>query len=212
MTRGKRTLASVRVSAHAPRVRLLAPTRRRLRERVTVRWRSTDADGGRRWHTVLYTHDGKRFTPVAAGLRRRSLKVDLRGLPGGPRARFLVIASDGVRTGSGRSARAFRVAVKRPRVLITAPRQGAKVAAGQPVSLVASVSDLQQVRLPAGRLVWRSSVQGELDRGLAITAALQPGNHVITLRATNRGRRSAAASVNVTVAAPPPRFEANAGP
>jgi hypothetical protein len=212
VTRRRRTLASVRVSAHAPTVRLLAPRGRRLQGRVTVRWRSRDADGGRRWYTLLYTHDGKRFTPVAAGLRRRSLRVDLRTLPGGSRARFLVLASDGVRSGSDRSDRAVSVAAKRPRVLITAPRQGAELRADQPVSFLGSVSDLQQPRLPARRLVWRSSVQGELGRGLAITAALRPGNHVITLQATNRAGRSGAASVNVTAPPVPPRFDANAGP
>jgi hypothetical protein len=212
VTRGRRTLASVRVSAYAPRVRLLAPTGRRLRGRVTVRWRSRDADGGRRWYTLLYTHDGKRFIPVAAGLRRTSLRVDLRRVPGGSRARFMVIAGDGVRTGSDRSDRPFRVAVKRPRVLISAPQQGAEFAAGQPVSFLASVSDLQQLQLPARGLVWRSDVQGELGRGLAITAALKPGNHVISLQATNRGGKSSVARLAVTVAAVPPLFDANAGP
>lgn len=211
VTRGRRTLASVRVSAHAPTVRLLAPRARRPGRSARVRWRSHDADGGRRWYTVLYTHDGKRFTPLAAGLRRRSLRVDLRRLPGGRRGRFMVIASDGVLTGSDRS-RAFRVAVKRPSVTIAAPQQGTELAAGQPVSFLGTVRDLQQRRLPARSLVWRSSVQGELGRGLAITAALEPGNHLITLQATNRGGRSAVAGINVAVTAPPPPFDANAAP
>ena len=212
VTKGKRTLASVRVSAHAPKVDLLAPRRGKLGKRVTVRWRSTDADGGRRSYTLLYSHDGKRFTPVAAGLGKTSLRVDLRNLPGGSRARFMVIASDGVRTGSDRTDRALKVPVKRPRVLIATPRQGAQLASGQPVSLLASVSDPQQQRLPSGRLVWTSSVQGVLGHGLAVTAALEPGDHVISLRATNRGGKSAVASVTVSVPAAPPRVVADVGP
>jgi hypothetical protein len=123
-----------------------------------------------------------------------------------------VIASDGVRTGSDRSNRALKVPVKRPRVLIASPRQGARPAAGQPVSFLASVSDLQQQRLPRRRLVWRSSVQGLLGRGLAITAALRPGNHTITFRATNRGGKSSVATVTVTVPAVPPRVVAKIAP
>lgn len=212
VTKGKRTLGSVRVSAHAPNVDLLAPRHGKLGKRVTVRWRSSDVDGGRRLYSLLYSHDGKHFTPIAAGLRKTSQRVDLRRLPGGSRARFVVIASDGVRTGSDRSNRALKVPVKRPRVLIATPRQGARLTAGQPVSLLASVSDPQQQRLPSRRLVWRSSVQGVLGRGLAITAALEPGDHVISFRATNRAGKSAVASVTVTVPAVPPRVVANVGP
>ena len=66
ITNGNRTLASVRVSAHAPKVRLLSPNGGKpLGERVKVRWKSSDADRNRRWYTILYTPDGEHFTPVA---------------------------------------------------------------------------------------------------------------------------------------------------
>ena len=200
ITKGGRVLGSRRVSAHAPKVRI-RPLTRPTASFVTVRWRASDADGGRRTYSVLYAHDGKRFSTVASGLRRSSLRVDLRRLPGGSRARFRVLANDGVRSGSGTS-RTLSVAVKAPRVLIASPARGAEVGDGEPISLRATASDPQDARLPASALRWTSSLQGELGRGEAITATLAPGTHTITLTATNKAGRASSATVMVTVREP----------
>jgi hypothetical protein len=195
----------VRVSAHAPKVRLLSPNGGKpLGERVKVRWKSSDADRNRRWYTVLYTPDGEHFVPVATGIRRTSVRVNLTTLPGGGSARFEVIASDGVRTGSDRSDRAFAVPVKPPHVSIATPVAGAEFLAGPPITFVSSTTDLQDGTLPASKLEWRSSLQGILGRGPAVTTALQPGRHVITLIATNQEGASAESSVEITVNAVPP--------
>jgi hypothetical protein len=202
---GSRTLAAVPVSAHAPRVRLLSPNGgKALKERVTVRWRSSDADRNRRYYTVLYTPDGRQFIPIATGLTRTSLRVDLTTLPGGSRARFEVIASDGVRTASDRSDRAFTVPVKAPLASITTPADEAEFLAGQPIAFVGTATDLQDGPLEASRLEWRSSLQGVLGTGPAISPALQPGTHVITLTATNRAGTAGVARITVTVEAVPP--------
>ena len=200
VAKGARTLASVRVSAHAPKVRLQSPNRGgSFRSRVTVRWRASDADGGRRTYAVLYTHDGRRYTPVAAGLRQTSLRVDAGTLPGGTRGRFRVIATDGVRTDSDDSDRPFTVQAKAPRVQIVAPRPNTETDAGQPISLIAAVSDLQELRIAGARIVWQSSLQGALGSGQAISPTLRPGTHTITLRATNVAGLTASATVTVTV-------------
>ena len=213
IAKGKRVLGAVRVSAHAPNVTLLSPNRGRLGRRVTVRWRSSDADGDRRTFTVLYSANGKRFVPVAAGLRRRNrLRVDLRKLPGGTRGRFLVIASDGVRTGSDRSNRRLRVPVKPPSVTVQTPAEGAELPPGVATPFFAAVTDLQDLSFGASRIVWRSSLQGELGRGAGIAPALNPGTHEITVTATNRGGRSASASLTVTVPSVPPVFNVQVGP
>jgi hypothetical protein len=194
------TLAAVAVSAHAPSVRLLSPNRGKLAGKsVTVRWRARDRDRNRLTFTVLYSPDGKRYTPLAIGLRRTSLRVDLASLPGGSRARFQVLASDGVLTGSDRSNGALSVPVNAPQVSIVAPSRGAELTAGQPVVLSGSATDLQDGPLAGSQLAWSSSRQGALGSGATLTATLQPGKHVITLRATNRAGKSATASVTVTV-------------
>jgi hypothetical protein len=202
---GNRTLASVPVSAHAPKVRLLSPNGgKALGKRVTVRWRSSDVDGNRRWYTLLYSPDGKRVIPVATELTGTSLRVDLRTLPGGSRARFEVVASDGVRTASDRSDRSFAVPVKPPRVSIATPADEAELVAGGQITFVGSGSDLQDGQLAVSQLVWVSSLQGVLGSGPSITTTLLPGTHVITLTATNRAGRSAVARVTVSVRPVPP--------
>jgi hypothetical protein len=125
-------------------------------------------------------------------------------LPGGPRARFEVIASDGVRTGSDRSDRPFAVPVKPPRVSIAAPEEETELAEGQSITFVGTASDLQDGQLQASQLVWASSLQGGLGTGPSITTTLRPGTHVITLTATNRAGTSAVAHVTVTVRPAPP--------
>ena len=129
ITHGAKLLASVPVSAHAPTVHLVSPNGGEARrEQITLRWRAHDADGNRLWYTVLYSPDGKEFTPVATALKRTSLRVDLRNLPGGPNARFEVMASDGVLTSSDISDRALKVPMKPPRVSIASPAEQAQFA------------------------------------------------------------------------------------
>jgi hypothetical protein len=203
--RGSQTLASRNVSAHAPKVRLLAPNGgNELEDQVRVRWRSSDADRNRRWYTLLYTPDGRTFIPVATNVTRTSLRVDLTTLPGGTRARFEVIATDGVRTASDRSDRTFTVPVKPPRVSIAAPGDETEVVEGQPITFVGNAFDLQDGPLVPSQLEWRSSLQGVLGSGPTVTPSLQPGTHVITLVGTNDAGESASATVTVTVAAVPP--------
>jgi hypothetical protein len=197
------------VSAHAPRLRLLSPHRgRRLGSSALVRWRSRDRDGGRRTYSLLYSADGKTYLPVAADLHKRSFKVDLSRLPGGRKARFRVIASDGVLTGTATS-KAFAVPVKKPRVLISTPHDGANLSESEPVTLTAVANDLQDAAIPGGRIVWHSSLQGKLGKGSSITASLRPGTHEITVTATNSAGKSGQAKVTVNVAATPPTFNAS---
>lgn len=211
ITHGDRTLASVAVSAHPPKVHLAAPNGRVRGQRVTVRWTARDADGGPLWYTVLYRVDGRAIT-VATALRRTSLHVDLRGLPGGSHARFEVLASDGIRTASDRSDRAFAVPVKPPHVFILSPGAGEQLLEGRPITFVGAASDLQDGQLAGARLVWSSSLQGELGSGSSVTTTLRPGTHTITLAATNRAGTTATATVTVTVKPVVPVVEAVLSP
>ncbi len=212
VVKGKRTLASVPVSAHAPSVRLLSPRGgKTLAGEVKVRWASSDRDGGRRTYSLLYSPNGKRYIPVAADLHKRSFKVDTSRLPGGSHARFRVIASDGVLTGIATSKR-FAVPVKPPRVLISTPHDGATAVEGESIQLSAVVDDLQDAAFPASRVVWRSSLQGMLGTGSSITASLTPGTHEVSVTATNSAGKSATATVTVDVTAIPPTFDASATP
>ena len=90
----------------------------RFGDRVTLRWRWSDADGGRRWYTVLYSPDGQRVIPWPPRSSATSLRVDLTTLPGGPRARFEVIA----KRRRAHRQRPLRPAVLRPRQATARPR------------------------------------------------------------------------------------------
>jgi hypothetical protein len=174
---------------------------------VKVSWRSRDRDGGRRTHSVLYSPDGKDYLPVAAGLRGRSHTVDLSTLPGGKKARIQVIANDGVLTGNATSKR-FAVPVKRPEVRILTPEPGANYVASDDVQLLAEVHDLQDAELQGDRIVWRSSLEGELGNGPSLLTHLEPGTHDITVTARNSGGKTGSASIRVEVEAVPGTFVA----
>jgi hypothetical protein len=204
ITRGSKVLRSTRVSRHTPSVKLTAPKKRKLKKRAKVRWRARDADGGRLTYSLLYSHRGKHFIPIASGLRKRSYRVDLRSLPGGRKAKFRVIANDGVLTGRASSRRGLKVPAKSPSVSIVTPRSGASFDAMRPVQMVSIVEDLQDSRFPAKKLVWRSSIQGKLGKGAAIAPVLDPGTHEVTLMATNSAGKKSTASATVRAAAPPP--------
>jgi hypothetical protein len=210
ITKGSKTLASRPVSASAPQVRVTSPRKgkRKLGKSVRVRWRGSDADRDRLTYTLLYSNDGDDYIPVAAHLRKRSYKVDLRSLPGGRKARFRVVANDGVLTGAARSKGKLRVPAKPPRVSILSPEPGASVVEKSQVQLAASVEDLQDANVKRRSIVWRSSEQGTLGRGATITTTLKPGSHEISVRAKNSAGRSAGAKVDVEVAAVPPSVDA----
>jgi hypothetical protein len=206
LTGSDRKIDSARVSRHSPTVRLLKPKRgKRLGKKVKLSWRARDADGGRLTTTVLYAADGKHYVPVANDLRRRSARVDLRELGGGRRAALRVVVSDGVLTGTDVSKR-HRVAVKPPRVSIASPAPGAVLTEGEPVQLVAPVSDPQDIPFRSSNVVWSSSLTGELGRGAAVSASLPAGAQQLTATATNSAGESASASVSVDVHAVPPVF------
>jgi hypothetical protein len=210
---GAKTLASVPVSAHAPTVHLVSPIDRDARSaQITLRWRAYDADGDDLRYTLLYSPDGKEFTPFATALKQTSLRVDLRSLPGGPNPHFEVMASDGVLTSSDISARGLEVPMKPPRVSIAAPAGRAQFTADRPITFVGAAADLQDGSLPASALVWRSSLDGVLGRGPSITATLKPGTHVITLTGTNKAGLPATATITVTVSAVPPLVVASIVP
>jgi hypothetical protein len=210
ITRGPKTLASVPVSDNPPRVRVTSPRKgkRKPGKRVRVRWRGSDRDRDRLTYTLLYSNDGDDYIPVVAGLRKRSYKVDLRRLPGGRKAKFRVVANDGVLTGAATSRGRLEVPAKPPKVAILSPEPGASLVEKTEVRLAAGVDDLQDANVRRRNIVWRSSEQGTLGRGATITTTLKPGSHAISVRATNSAGRTGKAKVSVEVAAVPPSVDA----
>jgi hypothetical protein len=190
-------LFSRRVSAHAPSVKLKALKSKSLDTPTKLKWKARDADGGKLISTLQYAADGKHFETVAADLKKRSYKVDPASLAGGDKARFRVVVTDGVLTGTDAS-KPVKVPARAPRMSIATPVDNATFAQGQSVQLVASVADDQDANL-FDAVQWSSDVQGALGNGGMLTTTLQPGTHVVTASVTNSLGKTATASVTVTV-------------
>jgi hypothetical protein len=198
IVRGRKVLESIEISDHAPTVKLAEPEAE-LEDSVKLRWRSADADGGKRTYTVLYSPEGDAFTPIAIGLTRTSYVADLTELPGGEEtARFKVVANDGVLTGSDTTD---YVTVPAQAPVVTISTTASEVPADTATVLTASVLDAQDIRFNGENVVWSSSVQGELGRGISISAELMPGTHEITATATNSAGVATIARITVTATA-----------
>jgi hypothetical protein len=210
VTGGGELLASRKVSEHGPVVDLKPLADTQLDGPAKLRWRAHDLDRDRLLFTVQYAADGQHYVTIAAGLKRRKLTVDPATLPGGERARFRVLATDGVLTDFDRSKR-VSVAPKPPRIAVAAPVDGAQVTEGESLQLIASVSDDRDAH-PGDGVVWSSDVQGELGRGQAITVRLQPGSHQITATVANSLGLTSTATVRVEVEAIAPTANAQLVP
>ncbi len=101
-----------------------------------------------------------------------------------------------------------------PAVAITSPVDRATFAAGDPITLNGTATDLENGNLSAS-LLWTSSLDGPLGSGPAVvTAALRPGTHVLTAAATDSSGLRGQAQVTVSVQAPnqPPTVTITAPP
>jgi hypothetical protein len=210
IARGGKVLVSKPVSAHAPTVKLRSPKGKQLTKPLTLHWSAHDSDGGKLASTLQYAGDGKHYMTIAAGLKKHSYKVDPNDLPGGKKARFRVIVTDGVLTGIDKS-KPVEVAAKPPTISIATPVDGAELSEGQSVQLVASVRDDQDTHL-GDAVDWSSDLQGELGKGAMLTTQLQPGTHKVTATVTNSGGITATATVTVTVDATPATVNAQLVP
>jgi hypothetical protein len=210
LRRGAKVIASRRVSAHGPRVRLLTTLAgKRLAGRQRLRWIARDADADRLTFAVDYSRDGgHRWIPIAHGLRRRAVTIDFGELPGSQRARLRVTASDGVRTAQDAGRRDFRVSDSGPSVRITPPVPDGSVPVfrrGQPLLLEGQAYDWEDGPLTTeAALRWRSDRDGALGNGPWTSAALTtPGRHIITLEARDSDGHSGRAQIAVDVSPRP---------
>jgi uncharacterized repeat protein (TIGR03803 family) len=145
---------------------------------------STDA--GVTWQQVLDTTD-------------TSAVIDFDTLPGAAAALIRIDASDGVNTGSAKSA-AFSVPKKLPTaVVINNPVNGSTFPAANPVLLSGGAYDPDDGFLSGKALAWTDSAQGSLGSGSPLPVTLKPGSHTITLIATDSDGNALTATTEVTL-------------
>lgn len=196
-------------SAHAPRVRLLAPRRGTIgRGRtVAVRWSATDADGGLLSSSVDYSADGgRRWRTVLQSTRGSgAARLPSRYFTGSRDARVRVRVNDGFNQGVATSGR-LRAIGSPPAVRITAPRSGQRYLSDASVYLAGSAFDDAFRRLGGRSLRWYAGRRRVGTGEGATVSGLAPGLVRIRLVARDRRGRAASASIRVRVSAASPFF------
>jgi len=73
--------------------------------------------------------------------------------------------------------------------------------AGATINFVGTASDAQDGNLTS-KLIWISSIDGQIGTGGSFARTLSSGTHTITAKATDSGGSLGTASVKITVSAP----------
>jgi hypothetical protein len=200
---GTQALVTRTVSAHAPAVQVIAPNGGEVLSgaMIPVTWSAADADGDPLTFSVLYSADGgSTWTAAATGLGGTNFNVDGGLLAGSTSALIRVIGSDGVNTTADQSDAPIAVAGRAPQAAIVSPADYARVPPGGLVTLLGDAYDPETGTLGGAALVWESDRDGQLGTGAMLVIAAQelsPGQHLITLRATDLAGLTGAASVHL---------------
>ncbi len=133
------------------------------------------------------------------GITQTQLAVSADELAGGTEARIRVLASDGINTSDDVSDAVFTVTAKYPSVWIVSPVNNTAIAPGSLLWLKGSGYDLEDGTLGEEALAWSSDREGPLGAGTVLLVTLSPGQHLITLEATDSNGGTATASVGVFV-------------
>lgn len=148
-------------------------------------------DGGETWQTLI------------TGLQGKSYQVSLASLGGSDSALLRVLASDGFLTGMDTMDGPFSVAEHAPAAVINAPSAGSIFVTDQLIIFQGVGLDAEDGLMDDESLRWSSSEDGDLGGGqtLEVNANdLTPGEHVITLTATDSGNNTGQATVAIEVA------------
>ena len=89
--------------------------------------------------------------------------------------------TDGLRTQRIRS-QTYQVVPKGWVLLLLSPSADAELPSGEAVVLAAQGYHLEERRAELDDIEWESSLDGGLGTGARVLAALQPGQHTITVR------------------------------
>jgi hypothetical protein len=189
-------LDSLDIGPGQPTVQILAPTTdETVNNTLTIRWQGNDPDTGDVLHYNLHysPDDGVTWLPLATdfpgvpGDEAEEFTLNVpEALPGsnGKHALVRVTASDGYHTASA-VAGPFTVSQRPPQPAILSPSAGSSLPAGETALLRGLAYDAEDGLLADEALRW--TVDGaESDSGAdVVVAGLRPGDHPITLRATD---------------------------
>jgi hypothetical protein len=192
------------VSSHPPQVLITSPSGAEIwkkGETHTVSWQGLDLDGDPLVYDLLYSNNGGLdWALLQGGLTSTSYDVVVDSMAGGSDVRFRVVATDGINTAVDETDQAITIPNQPPVPTIFNPGNGTYTPPGGLVVLSGSAMDMEDGTLPDGSLVWSSNRQGELGIGPSVPInSLQPGQHIITLTATDSYGISAQTSVLINI-------------
>ena len=199
-------------SAHRPSAKLLNPGAGAYvgldpaRTSFTVRWKSGDADGGRRRAALAYSAEGgKRWRTLFAGPDKQQATIAMRLLSASDDARLRLTVSGGINERTSTSLR-FRSRGAAPEVTI-APAARRRLRADATLTLAGTAIDDAERVIAGRRLRWFDGTR-QIGSGRVLRRfGLAPGLHTIRLFATGLRGRRASAAIRVTVTPVAPRFE-----
>jgi hypothetical protein len=179
----------------------------------TISWAVTDPGHSNSWARVWYsTNNGTTWSEIGQTQNSNSLAVDFDNLAGSAQAMIQVIVSDGVNTGSATSP-SFTVPTKTPTLVsILTPDPNSALPAANPVYFSGTGYDPDDGTLTGSALAWSSNLQGQLGTGSELNVKLQPGNHIITLTATDSNNNSISTTTNLIIGGQPPVVTVTATP
>jgi hypothetical protein len=148
---------------------------------------------------LRYSHDGgETWQRASMRTRRKRHTLDFDDLPGGPRCRVSVVATDGVNTAIATSPQ-FAVAVKPCRALLLSPEDGSVFPEGEPILFEGQGYYLEERRPELEALRWTSEPGGVEGTGPVLTPSeLTPGTYTVTLEA-GEGQRVGRERVSIEV-------------
>jgi len=194
---------SLMVSENAPTVTLTYPNGGESWSGTgtyTVTWAANDVDGDPLFYALDYSPDaGDSWIPVGTDITSTHQVLDVSNLPGGSTVLLRVSASDRVNTADDCSDSTLTVGRKPPRAFILSPESNEMISPGTSLFLQGYAYDLEDGTLGEAALRWTSSLGGDLGTGHQLLVTLSPGQHVVTLTATDSDDNTATAAVTVAV-------------
>lgn len=209
-------LDEIVVSPHHPKLKITKPDGKTgWNGRQLIQWQAYDKDGDALQYAIVYSpNGGKRWVPVAWGLKGAKYEIDMDLLPGGDAGQFQVIATDGFNTVSAASQGSLIVRDKPPTAAILQPgaadapqfpsddpfRRFARIDEPGWVTLEANASDLEDGVLPDTSFLWfYGEERSSLGRGKRIAVPLENGLHSITLMVVDQRGNTAERDLTLVV-------------
>ncbi len=196
-------ITRTRASEHAPSVRIADISADTPEAGAfTITWEATDDDGDALDFLVQVSGTGgETWETVAIGLTQTAYTLSTtQDIPGSTTPLVRVIASDGFHTAADTQVLPAPIPNKPPTPFILSPADGAIFPTHGLVVLTGMASDLEDGVVPSDALTWVSDIDGELGTGAElITTSLSPGQHRITLRATDSTGQVAETTIHLAI-------------